>query len=71
MSADDVVERAVRVPSDSVVLDGDLAIVDADQDEIRGVVLSPTAVAVAATVHAIDRSRACCRSWSGPPCCWT
>jgi dienelactone hydrolase len=34
-----VVERAVRVLADGVLLDGDLAVVNASPDEVRGVVL--------------------------------
>jgi dienelactone hydrolase len=36
---DGVLERAVRVLADGVLLDGDLAVVNASPDEIRGVVL--------------------------------
>ena len=40
MSGEDgVVERAVRVLADGVMLDGDLAVLNAAPDEIRGVVL--------------------------------
>ena len=39
MSGDGVLERAVRVLADGVVLDGDLAVLNASPDEIRGVVL--------------------------------
>ena len=39
MSGDKVLERAVRVPTDGVMLDGDLAVLSAAPDEIRGVVL--------------------------------
>jgi len=39
MSGDDVVERAVRVPTDGVVLDGDLAIMGGSAGGVRGVVL--------------------------------
>ena len=39
MGGKGVFERKVRVPTDGVILDGDLAVVDASPDEIRGVVL--------------------------------
>jgi putative phosphoribosyl transferase len=61
MSADNVIERAVRVPAAGVLLDGDLARPDASPDEIRGVVLfahgsgssrhSPRNRAVASALH--------------------
>ena len=39
MRDDTVLERAVRVLADGVLLDGDLAVLNASPDEIRGVVL--------------------------------
>ena len=39
MSSDEVVERAVRIATAGVVLDGDLAVPAVPAEEVRGVVL--------------------------------
>jgi putative phosphoribosyl transferase len=61
MSGDNVIERAVRVSTAGVLLDGDLAFPDASPDDVRGIVLfahgsgssrqSPRNRAVASALH--------------------